>query len=82
MVLQQVNMQSASHIVSHCVEAAEHPDFPVVEKKLRVFVKNVEEVLKQFLIIHLSKEMTGPWEIWEMVMTLQTKSFPSTAFGG
>lgn len=37
-VLQQVNMQSASHCVSHCVKAAEHPDFPEVEKKFeRIF---------------------------------------------
>lgn len=82
-VLHQVNMQSASHFTSHCVKASEHPDFPMVEKKkLRGFVKSVEEILKHFLIIHLSKEMTGPWEIWEMFMTLQTKSFASTAVGG
>lgn len=77
-VLQRVNMQSASHFVSH-------PDFPMVEKKKktkREFVKTVEEILKHFLIIHLSKEMTGPSEIWEMVMTLQTKSFASTPIGG
>lgn len=60
-VLQQVK---CSHCVSHFVKADEHPDFPVVQKKTqREFVKSVEEVLKQFLIIHLTKEMTGPWEI-------------------
>lgn len=75
-------MQSVSHFVSHCVKAAEHPDFPVVKKKEKEFVKSVEEVLKQFLIIYLSKETSGPWEIWEIVMTLQTKSFASTAVGG
>jgi len=36
-VLQQVNVQSASHFVRLCVKAAKHPDFTTVQKKERIF---------------------------------------------
>lgn len=57
-VLQRVNMQSASHFVSHCVR---HPDFPVVEKKTERICEECGGHLET--LSDLSKEVTGPSEI-------------------
>lgn len=58
-VLQQVNVQQPL-----CESLCETPRLPRGRKKkkkqMREFVKSVEEVLKHFPIIRLSKEMTGP----------------------
>lgn len=52
------------------------------KKKEREFVKNFEEVLKHFLIVHLNKKRTGSWEIWKMVTTSLAKCFASAAIVG